>query len=533
MTTLRPRTAGDVVNVLFPIVLLGLVTVWGLTSLWLPFGWDQSCFGYVANTILHGGMPYRDAWDFKGPLPFYVYAALQLVFGRQMWAVRALDLVLLATAASFAVRLLRQFISPRAALTTALMIALAFANFGNWYTAQPDGWAALALIIVAALLLDPAGISRRSAVVVGLLLAAATLVKPLYATYLLLVPCAAWPSNAEERRALAKTLGVTLGSFALPLLLTIGWFAAHGILFDFYDVHVRFNFERLATDPHLKMSVLRASVITFGILTAVPLIATTLPAAAAGAGVLLGERRNAAFTLLLWAALSLGQIAAQRKFLSQNYSWHALYPPLGMLAGIGLGKLWAATRSRLDPMRWLIVVVVLLLFKQVSHEPAGQIATWLRYASGRSDLAQYQSRFEVDVPAMNGGSATDFGFSVPRDLKIAAYFQAHSAASDKVLLWSDPLVNYLSDRAAITPVTAPAALTVWGSESRRARYRTQLLTELGSDSAAKLFAVPLKDLAPGSDDTNLPTLFPELISALDAHYDVATTIGDVRIYQRR
>jgi len=69
-------------------------------------------------------------------------------------------------------------------------------------------------------------------------------------------------------------------------------------------------------------------------LTAVPLIATTLPAAAAGAGLLLSQRRKAAFTLLLWAALSLGQIAAQRKFLNEGnldldppLSWHVYGSP--------------------------------------------------------------------------------------------------------------------------------------------------------------------------------------------------------------
>src|SRR5215471_12940122 len=80
-------------------VLGATVGMWGLCSLWWPYGWDQGCFSFVADTILHGGIPYRDAWDFKGPLTFYVFAALQFVFGTQMWAIRLLDLVLLGASA--------------------------------------------------------------------------------------------------------------------------------------------------------------------------------------------------------------------------------------------------------------------------------------------------------------------------------------------------------------------------------------------------------------------------------------------------
>ena len=47
-------------------------------SLWWPYGWDAGIFTWVADTIRHGGLPYRDAWDAKGPFSFYVFALKRL-----------------------------------------------------------------------------------------------------------------------------------------------------------------------------------------------------------------------------------------------------------------------------------------------------------------------------------------------------------------------------------------------------------------------------------------------------------------------
>ena len=55
--------------------LLALAIVWAFASLSFPFGWDQGIFAWVGSTIVDGGLPYRDAWDIKGPLTYYVYAA--------------------------------------------------------------------------------------------------------------------------------------------------------------------------------------------------------------------------------------------------------------------------------------------------------------------------------------------------------------------------------------------------------------------------------------------------------------------------
>jgi len=56
-----------------------------------PFGRDQGIFAYIGDTILHGGVPYRDAWDHKTPGLYAIYALAFSLFGRAMPSVHLLE----------------------------------------------------------------------------------------------------------------------------------------------------------------------------------------------------------------------------------------------------------------------------------------------------------------------------------------------------------------------------------------------------------------------------------------------------------
>ena len=45
------------------------------------YGRDQGIYAVVARAMLDGGMPYRDAWDFKPPGIFLIYALARALFG--------------------------------------------------------------------------------------------------------------------------------------------------------------------------------------------------------------------------------------------------------------------------------------------------------------------------------------------------------------------------------------------------------------------------------------------------------------------
>ena len=57
------------------------------------YGRDQGMFVLVADAILHGRMPYRDAWDFKPPGIFLFSTLARLVFGSNPIGIRVVEVV--------------------------------------------------------------------------------------------------------------------------------------------------------------------------------------------------------------------------------------------------------------------------------------------------------------------------------------------------------------------------------------------------------------------------------------------------------
>lgn len=89
-----PRFARDKSLILF-FTLIGLVLVLVLVT-WLnlpwrpditPFHTDGGFYAYFGRAILHGQIPYRDVWDDKPPLGYYLNALGQWVFGQDAWGV--------------------------------------------------------------------------------------------------------------------------------------------------------------------------------------------------------------------------------------------------------------------------------------------------------------------------------------------------------------------------------------------------------------------------------------------------------------
>src|SRR5579871_2607525 len=66
---------------LLPALVAALIIV-RLPSLVQPMGPDQGLYAYVGERILHGELPYRDAFDQKPPGIHYVYAGLRALSSR-------------------------------------------------------------------------------------------------------------------------------------------------------------------------------------------------------------------------------------------------------------------------------------------------------------------------------------------------------------------------------------------------------------------------------------------------------------------
>jgi len=169
----------------FHLVCGALTLVLLLQVLQMRFGRDQGIYAMVAAAILDGGMPYRDAWDFKPPGIYLVYALAQLMFGRNEWGIRVLETVSLASLWPAFWLLARRFNhDARVGSLAASLSVLIFAELEFWHTAQPESFGGVIAIwgVLAAAPLISEGVAPRRmlalSAVAGCLFGLSAVMKP-------------------------------------------------------------------------------------------------------------------------------------------------------------------------------------------------------------------------------------------------------------------------------------------------------------------------------------------------------------------
>jgi hypothetical protein len=119
----------------FIVVMLILLSV---SPLAMPFvRRDSGVFLYGGWRILNGEAPYRDFWDNKPPVIFYINAAGLAIAGGSRWGVWLIELVFLSCAAWIGFALLKRTLGRTPALLSIGLWALALVNIlsgGNYAT---------------------------------------------------------------------------------------------------------------------------------------------------------------------------------------------------------------------------------------------------------------------------------------------------------------------------------------------------------------------------------------------------------------
>ena len=75
------------------LISLVILILAALPTLLYPLTRDQGAYAYIADLMMQGGVPYRDAWDLKPPAVYFVYWLAFALFGRSEFAVRLLDVL--------------------------------------------------------------------------------------------------------------------------------------------------------------------------------------------------------------------------------------------------------------------------------------------------------------------------------------------------------------------------------------------------------------------------------------------------------
>jgi hypothetical protein len=492
---------------------LALLAATAVSSLWWGFGRDQAIFAWVGDVILRGGVPYRDAWELKGPGTPLFFALAEALFGRHLWAIRVLDLSLLAASLLAAGRWLGRALDPRSAAIGVALFGLAYASGGYWYTAQADGWIAMTQLVLLALLFASAGrrLGARELFGAGLLIGLATTHKPLFAlSWLALLPALLAPGALARRRW--RDAALSLAGVGLPLAALTAWFAAHGALGQVGEVLFGYNLR-----SHLAVSLPFADHAGRWLLFAtLPGVGLTWVLSAAGAAFLWRERPRALAAAAILLALDVASVILGKWYF--EYHFLPLLAVSCVLAGAGVHS--ARTRTE----RWGLVCAVALVLAQRSAVLAHDTHDWLRLLTGVKTRAEYDDRF----------GSPGRGYAQPTSLRAAEYLAARAEPGDCALIWAfDPLPLFASGVPSCDRFGFNLPL-VSGEADTRADYRAELLRDL-ERRPPRFVVVATQDthnMAEGTSDETLAA-FAGLRERLERDYELRQSIDHYRVYARR
>jgi hypothetical protein len=455
---------------------------------------DAGVFFYVANTLLAGGVPYRDVWDHKPPAVYLIDAA-GLAGGGPM-GVWVLQLVALAVAAAISYRVMAKAFGPTAALAGTLAWILAAprlfledgtqTSFVELY-ALPLQFAAFGLYSVPT--------PRRTAVS-GVLLGLAGLLKPtLIGTWVAVGLRELWRAVRSDGRRAAVGRGALLGLGAgAVLVIAVAAFAFAGGLPWALDQAVRYNllYSAFATPSARVDAVLDGARLT--------LPSGLFAAAVLGWALAVADRRpRPALVSLALLALPI-EIALATSGRAYHYYFLAWLPSLGVLAG------YLASRAQVFRPRWGTILVAAALVA-MSVRPTMLVA---RLAVLGDDGA-------------SRGAAT--------------YVREHSAPGDLVLVWgSRTEINVLADRRSPTSYVyqyAPLATRGYSTPERFAafledleRARPLLIVDASKDSVV----TPPLDRAGFAAWTSIeaqyewPSGSARIVDFVEANYEKVATL---------
>ena len=490
--------------------------MWAISSLWFPFGVDNGLHAWQGSVLVDGGLPYRDAFDGRGPLVMYGYALAQLAFGANTWGVRVLDLALLALGTASVARAARETTSAWMAAAVAFLFVFWYAAQPPGSLAQPDGWVAMLLSAALCPWLSQAPPTRTRIVLSGILIGLGVLAKPFYGAYLIL-PLASivWSASSMPRKLGESALLVA--AFAAPIVGCLAAFAAAGILPDFYRAYLLYNLKTYAPGASLgPVSRLLAVVEYF---TATRPAAALLPLVLAACALLWSSARRLVAFSVAWLLISVGLVALQGRFWSHH--WLIAIPPTCLLAGQCAAAAWRASTGAAAPGRRAVVLVTAALLVVTSVTAALHTLRWGLMVTGRSARAEYWDYFT--------GYADARTTSFRAQEEVAGYLRRRLPPSSSVLVWGyGTSINYLS--ALPSPSPFPFPLPLVAPSELREGFRSQFMTRLGHTPPC---VVVVSGATPGQDPLlPLSSEYPELERYVRAGFRPDTTIEFYALYVR-
>jgi len=320
-------------NITLSISLLSLVLLMLVQLTW-PYDIDQLLFATVGEVILNGGMPYKDAWELKGPAVFYIIACINWIVDNKEYGLRVFDLI----CASFGFFIFYKICSKLSDSFTAIFLVSVFGSYyfqDNWVAAEPDGWASfLVMLMVYILLNDNNNLKNRNTIYMGFIIALLTCLKPPFVLFSLLVPIYAFlsdhTSNKERIVFITKTATVSV----VLLFLVALFFWTNAALEELINILFIYNieFHRDIWGITSEKNIITGSTRIFTLDNFIALSPLFL------IGVFLSFKLDIKRSILLFSYLciSIAILIIQNSYL--EYQHLILVPPVLFFASVALNK---------------------------------------------------------------------------------------------------------------------------------------------------------------------------------------------------
>jgi hypothetical protein len=517
-------------KILFSLALL-LMAFLILQLVLFQYGRDQGIYAVVGRTILEGGAPYKDAWDFKPPAIFFIYALARFVFGSSQHGVRILEaLSFLALTGAFAVFTRRHLSSWSLGILGGVLALLNHVQLGFWDTGQPEsfGAALLAWALVLATFRPHKNSSQAFLKQVmawffsGLLFALAALLKPplggglICSTAIIAFVDARNAGGGSRFKHFFYVLFFFAFGAVVALMPFIFFFASKGAIVDIYDIFFQFvpTYTAIQFSP-LKLPSLLASAVKrwlfyFSLMSSAGMCLMLLLAPRHSR-----EREGCAHVFGVIVPQLLG-VALQAKFFS--YHFGAILPFSALCAVWGFAKLWQKT----DRRGLLLAGFVLM-------------TAWQMYTKGVVERGFLQLRAMVN--SADRARINDELYSI-RDInawanrKAAEWISKNTPAEIPVYIWGfEPVIYDLANRHFSSKYIYNVPQRAdWQKESTR----KALMQELSERPPSVIVAVHNDQFkhVTGNQRDSAEELknFSELSYLIQTDYKFATSFEDLDIY---
>jgi 4-amino-4-deoxy-L-arabinose transferase-like glycosyltransferase len=477
-------------NISTILIIIIVAGIFGSISLLYPYGRDQGIYGYVGSTILDGGHPYKDAWDFKPPGIFYIFALSSLLFGKSMMAIRIFEIFWQIGTALVVYGIVSKFYSRRLiGVIASTAYLFLFYTFGHWSIAQSESFISLPLALSAYFFLKAVDRLRYLYIFLsGFFIGLAVLLKYQFGLLLLIMAALLfmqkgfqeegkkWTRLGVIKEKLFKTV-VLLFGFSFPLLVTLIYYYLNDVLHDFIitEFVLTPKYVKLLFGSKSLLYYINQSGFHLYVYIALFLIIPFF---------LWHKKRLSTKVWLIigWAGTCLLSILLQAKFFGYHYV--PSIAPFLILALIALYPIIERKeKTQLIKSRILLYGAIFLTisgFMIIKYIP--DMISVISVVLGKTTIEENYYDF---------GEYGIGDFSIQANMEVASFLKNNTIPNEKIYIWGfEPVIYLLADRRCVSRFIYNVPL-YW--EWSLPEYKEEFLDAVREENP-KYFIVVRKDI---------------------------------------